>query len=183
MPGQFKGVADHPLAAVAGEDTGLQHHFPVCAGEEVVAGPGVFPFAVFPHHNHVDVLPLHIFQRAGSAFQKLHRAQVHILVKALADLEQQIPQGHMIGHTGSAHRPQVDGVKVFQLLHAVFWHHPAGFQIVFAAPGERCDLKRKGAVCFFNVPQHPQAFFHHFRADAVAADGGNAIGFHRASLL
>ena len=59
--GQLKGVAHHPLAAPAGEHARLQHHFVLLAGEQPIASAGVFPFAVFPHHHHVDVLPLDVF--------------------------------------------------------------------------------------------------------------------------
>lgn len=100
------------------------------------------------------------------------------MVEPFADLEQQIPQGDVVGHAGGAHCAQVDGVKTGQLFHAVFGHHAAGLQVVFAAPGEGGAVKGERAVQRGHMPQYPQAFLHHFGADAVAADDGDLVVVH-----
>ena len=114
--------------------------------------------------------------------QQLYGAQIYILVEAVAYLEQQPPEGDMVGHAGIADRAEIDGVEARKDLDAVFRHHPPGLEVIFAAPWEICIIKDKAALLGRAV-KDLYALGQHLGADAVAADNGYLICFHRGALL
>ena len=109
--GQLKGVFQYAVGAMAREDRFLDDDFPLGTGVHGAAQVGVFAFGVFAHHKEVDVAWLAPDQRAGHALEQAHRAQVDVLVKLAAKLEQRPPQRDVVGHGGRpAHGTKVDGV-------------------------------------------------------------------------
>ena len=86
------GIAHDALAALAREDTRLQCDLLRRARIEARADVCILALTVLADDNHVDVLALDAGKRARSALEKLDRAQVDVLVKAAADLQQQLPE-------------------------------------------------------------------------------------------
>ena len=185
LPGQIIGIADDPFRAEPGEHTVLDHHFPGGILVQPGTGAGIFPFAVFPDKDHVDVLPLHAGQGTGSPFQQLHRPQVHIFIEALADFDQKAPERDVVRHPGIPHSPQVDGIETGQLFDTVLRHHFPVFQVILAAPGKIGEIKSKGPVQFRRPVQYLDAFRQHFWPDAVSSDYRNFVDllFHCRSFF
>ena len=177
------GVPDNPFGALAGEDAGLEHHLLRRIPIEPVSGPGVLTFAVFTDDQHVNLVPGDIFERTGSPIQQLNRTKVDILIKALADFEQQSPQGNVICNARIANRSQIDGVIAFENLHAVFRHHCAVFQIVFASPGELSKGKGEPGFQRLYSSQHLDSLPEHLRANAVSCNNCNVKVCHMKRLL
>ena len=178
LPGQLVGVADHPLAAMAGEHAVLDDHFVRLAFVQPRAAAGVFALAVLADEGHVDILRLRVLQRAGRAPQQPDRPQVNILVKAFADFQQQPPQGDMVRHAGSAHRAEVDGVELLQLFDAVIIHHLSVLQVEIAAPGELRPFETEAAVERSHRVEHFDPFGDYLRADSVSGNGSHSVRYH-----
>ena len=64
-------------------------------------------------------------ERRGQPGEQPHRPQVDVLIEALAERQEQVPDGDVIGHRRRADRAEVDGVEGGEPLEAVFVHHPA----------------------------------------------------------
>ena len=73
-------------------------------------------------------------ERALDARQQARRADVGVLVEALADREAQAPERDVVGDVGRADGAEVDRIERPQLLEAVRRHHPAGARGSSAEP-------------------------------------------------
>ena len=178
FPGQVICIADHALAAHTAEDTVLDDDLMGRAFVEPCTGAGILAFTVLPDKDHVDVLPRHVLQRTGSAFQKLYRAEIDILVKAVADGEQQLPERDVVRDAGITHCSQKDGVEGFQRLQRVLRHHLPCLQIVLTSPGEISEFKRETSVLRGCGLQYLDGFRHDLRTDTVARNNCNSILVH-----
>ena len=178
LPGQLVGVADDPLAAMAGEHAVLDDHFVRLALIQPRAAAGVFALAVLADEGHIDILRLRVLQRAGRAPQQFHRPQVDILVKALADFQQQPPQGDMVRHAGGADRPEVDGVELLQLFDTVVVHHLPVLQVKIAAPGEFRPFETETAVQRSHRVKHFDSLGNYLRADSIPGNGSHSVRYH-----
>ena len=116
------------------EDAGLLRHFVRRADVNAAAEARVFAFGVFADAHHVDVRGAAVGERRGQAGQQAHRPQVHVLVEALADRQDQIPDGDVIGHRRRADRAEIDRVERGQPLEPVLVHHPAVPRVVARSP-------------------------------------------------
>ena len=86
----------------------------------------------------------------------------------------------MIGHAGRADRAEVDGVVLLEPAQTVGGHHRAGARVVVAAPGQ--VLPQKRALLATGRLEHPDALRDHLRPHTVAADHGDPVFVHSASL-
>src|ERR1700680_3231052 len=59
-------------------------------------------------------------QRDAAGRDRLPISKTDVLLKYAANWNQQAPKGNMVGHSGIAHRAEVDGVKGTQLVETVF---------------------------------------------------------------
>ena len=175
---QLIGIADDALGALAGEHAGLQNDLVGLILVQPCARAGILALAVLADDDHVDIALLAACKRAGRAVQQLDRAHVDVLVKIVADAQQQIPERDVVGHARRADCTQIDRVELFELLDAVVVHHLAGLQIILTAPREVGELKGKGAVQLCDLIEHLDALGQHFRANAIACDDCNLIRLH-----
>jgi hypothetical protein len=67
---------------------------------------------------------------------------------------------------------------VADLRAAVFRHHAAMAFVVIATPIKMIESEGETAIAARQRLQHLDAGIHHFGADAIAGNGGNAIGLH-----
>jgi hypothetical protein len=86
---------------------------------------GVFSFAVFPYDNPIKIFGAAITEGRVQPAQDTGRAHIRVLVEALADGEAQPPKSHVIGKIGSAHGPEIDGIKRAETVETVIGHHAA----------------------------------------------------------
>ena len=103
---QLERVARDALDAVAREDAGLLGHFVRRADVQAAADAGVLALGVLAHADHVDVGGAAVGERRGDARQQPHRPQVHVLVEALAQRQDQLPDRDVIGHRGQPMAPR-----------------------------------------------------------------------------
>jgi hypothetical protein len=98
------------------------------------------------------------------------------LVKLAAELEQRAPERDVVGHGGGpADGAKQNGVHALQLRLPVGRHHLAVSRIpVATGPLDGRELQRDAETLGRRL-QHAQALGHHFLADAVAGDDGNAM--------
>ena len=80
----FEGVAHDSLRSLAGEDNRLDSDLIGCAAAQATADAGVLALRVFAHADHVDLGRALADERARDAWQQAHRAEIDILVEALA---------------------------------------------------------------------------------------------------
>ena len=134
--GQVEREADDPLAALLGEQRGLQGDLVAgpAAAQVAPAEAGVLALAVLPDDDPVEVGVVGLAQRGDDAGVEVHRADVGPLVEVLGDVQPQAPQADVVGDGRPADGAEVDGVEVLQGLQAVVGHHPAGLLVVLAAP-------------------------------------------------
>ncbi|MNT25902.1 hypothetical protein D3C72_1614470 [compost metagenome] len=137
---------------------------------------GVFALGVLAHHEVVDVTGLAAGQWAGHAFKQAHGAQVDVLVELAAELEQRAPQRDVVGHGGRpAHGAEQDGIEALQLGFPVVGHHLAVLgKVIAMRPVEVLHLQRQVKASGSSF-QHADPFGHHFLADAVASQYGDAL--------
>ena len=176
-PREFEGVAEDPVHAAPCEHGLLRHGFLRRAFARALADGRVLAFGVLAHHPEVDVAGLPVRERRRHAGHEAHGAQVHVLLELPANRDQQAPQRHVVGNAGEAHRAEEDRVVMADGREAVLGHHPAVLRVIRAAPvllvphqGET-ELPRRRL-------EHALSLGHHFLADAVAGDHGNAMGRH-----
>src|SRR3546814_12541047 len=74
------------------------------------------------------------------------RAQVGVLVEALADRQPQLPEGDVIGNLGIADGAEVDGIEAAQRGDAVLGHHAPAATIAVGAPVEVLRLEGEAAI-------------------------------------
>ena len=121
----------------------LRDELAVGALEHAAADRGIFALGVLAHHVEVDIGLGAAGQRRAHARHQLARAQVHILVEAAADRDQQAPQRDVVRHVRPAHRAQQDRVRLRQALHAVGRHHRAGLLVGLARPVVVREVERR----------------------------------------
>ena len=139
--------------------------------------PQVLAFGVLAHADHVDVRGSTVGQGRRDAGQQSHRPQVDVLAKPLPEREDQIPRRDVIGDARVADRAEVDRVELLDDGEPVLVHHPAGLQVVVAAPGQLGELAAEVALFRRHVENaHPGR--NDFLADAVAGNDCNAISLH-----
>ena len=94
----LEAVAEDPLDAVPREEAGLLGDFVRRADVDAAAEPGVLALGVLAHADHVDVGRRAVRERRRQAGKQPHRPQVDVLLKALAQRQQQIPHRDVIGN-------------------------------------------------------------------------------------
>ena len=105
---QLEGIFQHAVGADAGEHALLGDELPVGALEHAAADRGVFALGVLAHDVEVDVGFGAVGQRRAHAGHQLAGAQVHVLVEAAADRDQQAPERDMVRHARPADRAEQD---------------------------------------------------------------------------
>src|SRR5262249_459287 len=114
---------------------------------------------------------------AGHALQEAHRPQVHVLLEAAPDRDQETPERDVVGNAGPADRAQIDRVELAELIDAVLGHELAHLQKTVAAPVEMLPVERE-AVLLRRRLEHPLALGHDLLADAIAGDDGDFVRLH-----
>jgi hypothetical protein len=177
---QVEGKFQHAVDTGAGENRFLQHKLALRALKHPAADGRILALGIFAHYVEIDIARLFVGQRAGHARHQTHRAQVHVLVEAPAELDQRTPQRNMIRHhLRHADRAEENRLKALKLLEPVVRHHLAVPQVVVAVgPVERGPFDvdaetQRGGV------HRAYAFGHDFLADAVAGDDGDFMGLHQ----
>ena len=181
MPvGVVEGKAHDALRGGSREHNGLQSHFLGPLPVHPPAYAGVLALRVFADAYHVDGVPLGVAQGRGHAVELAHGPQVHVLVEALADGQQQAPQRYVVGDGGAAHRPHQNGFEpaLLQLVQAVGGHHGPGSLIVARPPVERPLLKAHAAMQLLQLSEHLPAGRNNFRPDAVGGENGEVVVLH-----
>ena len=100
---------------------------------------------------------------------------VRVLLHLAPDRDQQLPQGHVVGHARPAHRAEEDRVVLVEPRHGVGRHHPARVDVALARPVEVGPLD-PGAARVGGALGQTHAHGQHLGADAVAGDRGDAQG-------
>ena len=171
--GEIEGVAHDALAALLGEDGGLDRPFELGALVHAPADRGILALVVLAHDEVVDVAGLAVGERRLEAVEEAHGAQIDVLLEAAADRDQQAPQRDVIGHARPAHRAQVDRVVLGDLVEPVGRHHGAGLGEALARPVQMVPGVVDAEAGAHRL-QHADALRHHLVADAVAGDDGDA---------
>ena len=175
----FKAEPQDAFDAHAGEDGCFDRHFVRLALMHAPAGTGIFAFGVFADAQDVKFGRL---QRPLDPRQQTVGADVGVLVKRLADRQQQPVQRHGIRHrVGPANGAQKDRIKAAQGFDPVCGHHRAGLDVIVAGPRKGLRIQRKAKPFGRNV-QHGHRRIGHVNADAIAGDQREFVSGH-VSLL
>ena len=142
------------------------------------AHPGVLAFGVFTHDDPIEILGTTTFQGRVDARQYAGGSNVGVLIKTLANLQAQAPQGHMIRNVWVTRRTKQDGVFGDQVFQSIGRHHHTVLAIIIAAPFEILEIKFQMAIGLGQLLHDMNASGHDFFADAVAGDGCNFVYFH-----
>ena len=114
-------------------------------------------------------------QRTGHAVEQAHRPQIDVLVEFAPELDQAAPERDIVGHAGRpADGAEIDRVHAFELLLPV-GHHVAVAGVVVAAGPVDVGQLQLDAEALRRGLQDAQALGHHFLADAVTRDDGDAM--------
>ena len=105
---QFEGEFQDAVDAVAAEHALLRDELALGVDEHPSADRGVLALGVLAHHVEVDVGLGAAGERRAHARHQLARPQIHILVEAAADRDQQAPQRDVVRHVGPADRAEQD---------------------------------------------------------------------------
>ena len=116
-------------------------------------------------------------ERRRDAGQQSHRAQVDPLSEALAQRQDQLTRGDVVGHPRIADGAEIDRVELHQAIDAVVVHHATVLEVVVASPRNLRELATEAALLGGQV-QDFDAGGHDFLADAVASDNCNSIVLH-----
>src|SRR5437588_1475009 len=177
LPGQLDRVAYRAIVALPGEDGLLDGGLALAPPEEAAAHFRIFALGVLAHDDEVDLPRRAAGQRRRHAGQEPDGPQVDVLIELPADGDEQSPERDVIGHARPAHRAELDGVVLADLLEAVLRHHPAGLEVPRAAPVERLPLEGDAESSSRRL-QHAHTFGHHFRADAVSGNDRDPVSAH-----
>src|SRR5438105_736056 len=107
----LKGITHDPLGTLAGKDNGLDSDLVGGSLSEPAADTRVLAFGILAHTHHVDLGRTLAGEWAADAGQEAHWPQVHILVEALADWQQQAPQRDVVRYSRIADRTEQDGIE------------------------------------------------------------------------
>ena len=174
---ELERVAQDPIHAAAGEDARLQDDLLLGALVAPAAQSRVLALRVLAHDDEIDVARQAVGKGGSDARHHPDRADVGVLLKAAAKLDQEAPERDVVRHRGEAHGTQEDGVVVADLFDAVLRHHPPVLGVVVAAPGQLVPLELDAELAARRL-QHPDAFRHHLFADAVTGDDGDLVLGH-----
>ena len=109
--GDLEAVADDPVDAVPREKAGLLGNLVRRPDVKPPPDARVFALGVLADAHHIDVARAAVGERRRQAGQQSHRPEVHVLVEALPEGQNQLPHRHVIGDTRRADRPEVNGVE------------------------------------------------------------------------
>ncbi len=146
----------------------------VCAA----ADAGVLALRVLANDDPVEILRPATLQRRVDAGQDARGTHVRVLIEALADLQAQTPERHVVGNMRVARRAEQNRILVADGIQPVGRHHHAVLAIIIAAPVEILELELEGVASRSDGFENPLARGHDFLADAVAGNGCDAVGLH-----
>jgi hypothetical protein len=106
----------------------------------------IFAFGVLTHDHPVEVAGLASLERCIDAGEYPCRAQVGVLVEALADRQTQPPQRDVIRNVGIAGRTEEDRILITECRQAIGRHHDAVRAVVVAAPVEVLEIETQRVV-------------------------------------
>jgi hypothetical protein len=180
-PRQFEGVAQDAL------DAGARHHRNV--GRDLDRMPLVHPAAdtrvlalrVLADDHPVQVIRLATLERSVDAREDSRRADVRVLIEALADLEPQSPQRDVVGNVGIASRAEEDCILLAERIETVGGHHLAMLAIVVGTPIEVLEFEPEPEARGGNGFHDTLARWNDFLADAVARNRRDSVGLHHVS--
>ena len=172
----LEGELQHAVGTEGAHHRLLHHDLALGSGVHHAAQVGVFALGVLAHDEEVDLARLSAGQGAGHALEQAHRAQVDVLVEFAPELEQAAPQRDVVGHCGRpADGAEQDGVLRLELRLPVGRHHLARPGVIVAAgPVDRREVEPEAELLLRHL-QRAQRLGHHFLADAVARDDGDAV--------
>ncbi len=181
--GDIEGEAHDALDADPRKNSGLGRHLLGQTAMDAPAIAGIFALAVLADDDPVEIGGAASGERALDARQDARRAQIGILVEALADRQAQPPERDVVGNVLVADGAEIDGVEAAQGREPVLRHHPAVFAVVVRAPGKGLDRQAEAAVARLDHAQNFEPSGDNLLADAVRRDGGNPKFTHGASVL
>ena len=150
-------------------------HFVRRADVHAAADARVLALGVLAHADHVDVGRRAVRERRGQAGQQPHRPQVHVLLEALPERQQQIPHGDVIGNCRRSDRAEIDGVERRGRSKPSSSIIRPCLEVVVAAPGQLGELDGDAGARdrgFDGRKPGGDDFF----ADAVAGDDRDLVG-------
>src|SRR5699024_4519805 len=104
----------------------------------------VFAFAVFTDDHNIEIL--RVQKRRADAVENLRRTDIDLKLELPPDLEEQPPQGNMIGHFRCiAHHSEKYTVRLAEPLHSVRSHHAAVLQVVVTSVNKLLIFKLQSA--------------------------------------
>src|SRR5262249_37501247 len=146
------------------------------AGEPAAADRGVLALGVLAHDEEVDVARLAAGERTGHPRHQPHRPQVAVLVDLAPELDQRAPQRDVVGDLlRPSDRAEEDRIVLADLLLPVLRHHALMLGVVVPAREIEPVLPQLEAIALGSGFQRAHALGHHFLADAVTRDDGDAI--------
>ena len=173
--GDVEGDAHDPLHAAAGEDGDLGGDLLGQAAVRAPALTGILALRVLAHDHPVQVARVHVAQGRGHAGQHPRRADVGVLVQALADLQPQPPERDMVGDVRVAHGAEIDRVRRAQPGQPVGRHEHAVPAVPVRAPVVMVHDDGEGAQLRHDRVQHLQPRADDLGADAVGGNGGDTV--------
>src|SRR5205823_7125552 len=102
-------VAHDSLRSLAREDNRLDSDLIGCPAAQAPANAGVLALRVLTDADDVDLGRALADQRARDAGQQAHRAEIDVLVEALAQRQQQPPEADVVRHARITDRTEQDG--------------------------------------------------------------------------
>ena len=174
LHGQLEAVTEDPLDAVTRKQARLLSDF--LGRSHVHAAPeaGVLALAVLAHADHVDIRGSTVRQRRGEPGQEPHRAEIDVLLESLAQRQQEVPHGDVIGDGRRADGPEVDRIEGGHSFEPIRVHHPSMAGVVIAAPRQHREAERhaRSARRGFN---RGDAGRDDFLADSVSRNDGDRV--------
>ena len=170
--GEVEGIAHDALAALLGEDGGLDRPFELGALVHAPADGGILALVVLAHDEVVDVAGLAVGEGRFEAVEEAYGAEVDVLLEAAADRNQQAPQRDVIGHSRPPHSTKVDRVMLGDLVEPVGRHHGAGLGKALARPVQVVPGVVDAEAGAHRL-QHADPLRHHLVADAITGDDGD----------
>ena len=96
-----------------------------------------------------------------------HRPQVHVLLEHLAQRQNHVAGGNVVGHRRRADGAEIDGVELGQLLERVLVEHALMLQVELASPRKVGERQADVAAARHRLERR-HARWNHFAADPVA---------------
>src|SRR5512134_2197701 len=122
---ELEGVLEDAIDTLTREHRLLRHDLALGARVHATADRGVLALAVLAHHPEVDVADLAVRERALHAGHQSHWPQVHVLVVAAAEGNQEPPQRDVIGYgRRPPRRAEENRVMPGEPVERVLRHHP-----------------------------------------------------------